>query len=185
MRLRMLIAIASVFLYAACACGAAQEPDGKKEGIARLAEKLEGTWAIEITTSQNEKRPSNDGKGQESFEQGPGHGSFVEKYHSTGTEGEISGLGIYWWNEATKTYRILWCDNQKAQGCTPMSGGGKWEGATLVLRNTYSANGKKMELKEVFSEFTGTSYVQRLYTRPEGGEWKLITTIRATRLGKR
>ena len=177
-KLRVLMAMG--LLCAVCGVGLAQEASGKKEAIARLAAKLEGRWAIEITRPGNEKKAS--GRGEEVFERGPGQHSFVEKYHAVEAEGKVTGLGIYWWSDAMKTYQIVWCDNEASQGCSPMSGGGKFEGENLVLLTMYDENGKKKEYKEVFSDFTANTFTQTIYERPEGGEWKVTGTIHAKRV---
>jgi Protein of unknown function (DUF1579) len=180
MRLRALMAMG--LTCAICGVGWAQESAGKKEAIGRLAAKLEGRWAIEITMPGSEKKAGAATRGEEVFERGPGEHSFVEKYHAVGTEGKVTGLGIYWWSEATRSYQIVWCDNEASQGCSPMSGGGKWEGENLVVLTMYEENGKKKEYKEVFSDFTANSFTQTVYERPEGGEWKVTATIHAKRV---
>jgi hypothetical protein len=177
-----------VLLVLSCAVALAiptlgQGTAARNDPIAKLAAVFEGRWSIQITLPGNAKHEEGkDGRGIERFYRGPGKHSFVERYHSTGTEGEISGLGIYWWDDSGKAYQILWCDNGTAGGCTPMNGGGKWEGNDLVLRQHFEQNGKQAELKEVFSGFAQNSFTQTLFKREDGGEWKVAVMIKATRV---
>jgi hypothetical protein len=152
------------------------------EAIKQLAATLEGDWAIQITLAGNERHPGSDGHGEEKFSRGPGGNSFVEKYHSTGTEGKITGLGIFWPDKAQGAYQILWCGDGTPDGCTPMSGGGKWEAGNLVIRQQFERKGKQVALKEVFSEFTASSFLQTIFEKIDDGEWKARVMIRATRI---
>lgn len=158
----------------------AEDNRAKVDAIDKLAAALGGSWSIQITLPESTSKPKgSDGHGEERFYRGPGGHSFIERYHSNGTEGKIIGLGIFWPNETGKEYRILWCDNKAAAGCIPMSGGGKWEGGDLVLRQHFEQDGKQVELKEVFSKITSDSFTQTLFEKQGDGEWKTTVIIEA------
>jgi hypothetical protein len=151
------------------------------EPIARIYAMLEGKWKIELTMPGGPgKTPIKAGEGEELFYRGPGGLSLVENYHSTGAEGEISGLAVIWWSSEIQAYELLWCDNGSPDGCATVKGV-RWEGEDLVAVTTEERDGKKIQMKEVFSKSSKDSFTQTIYQSADGKEWKVILTIRAVR----
>jgi hypothetical protein len=151
--------------------------------IKRLVEAFSGAWSITVKVEPNESLPKGGvGTGEEVWRPGPGGLSLIEDYHSTGDEGEISGLGVAWWDHDAQRYQVMWCDSSNPQGCIVMKQGARWEGREMVATDEWAKNGKTLAFKEVFSDITPTSFKQSLYQRESGGELKRIVTILATKV---
>jgi hypothetical protein len=150
--------------------------------IRRLVEALSGTWSITLKIEPNGGLPKGGGgKGEEVWRPGPGGLSLIEDYHSTGDEGEISGLGVAWWDNNAQRYQVTWCDSGNPDGCVVIKQGAKWEGSQVVATDEWQKNGKRVTLKEIFSEITPTSFKQTLYQGESGGELKKFMSILATK----
>jgi hypothetical protein len=151
--------------------------------IKRLVDALSGTWSITLKIEPNENLPKGGGgKGEEVWRPGPGGLSLIEDYHSTGDEGEISGLGVAWWDNNAQRYQVTWCDGSNPEGCVVIKHGAKWEGSNVVAMDEWQKNGKKVTLKEVFSDITPTSFKQTLYQGESGGELKMFMSILAAKV---
>ncbi len=151
--------------------------------IRKLLEPLSGTWAITI---QNQPSPSppngGESKGTEVWRSGPGGLSAIEEYHSSGAEGDFSGLGVLWWDGKSARYQVLWCSSDNPAGCMLMNRGAHWEGTQLVALHESENGGKKTVFKEVFSDFTATSFRQTLYQGVSADKLKKTVAIVATTL---
>jgi hypothetical protein len=151
--------------------------------IKRLVEAFSGTWSISVKVEPNESlRKGGVGTGEEVWRPGPGGLSLIEDYHSTGDEGEISGLGVSWWDHDEQRYQVLWCVSSNPEGCIVMKQGARWEGREIVATDESVKNGKTFAFKEVFSDITPTSFKQTLYQGESGSELKRVVTILATKL---
>jgi hypothetical protein len=151
--------------------------------IRRLVRALSGKWSLTLHLEPTERLPKGGGgKGEEIWRSGPGGLSLIEDYHSTGDEGEISGLGVVWWDNDAQRYQVLWCDNGSPEGCAVIKQGAEWEGSQLVAVDEWLKDGKKITLKELFSDFTPTSFKQTLYQGESGGEFKQFISILATKV---
>jgi hypothetical protein len=168
----------------------AQEPQQKSRSMTRqpspemqrLFNAFLGTWQVTEKIEPSETLPSGGvGEGTEVYRAGPGGVSIIEEIHLKESTGEISGLGIGWWDEKAHGYKALWCDSQNPNGCILMAHFARWEGDRFVLRDEFEKNGKKFNFKEVFSEITPTSFTQTLYEGEVGKELKRLLTIHATR----
>lgn len=152
----------------------------------RLVKSFVGTWSITLRVEPNEKLPrGGKGEGEEVWKPGPGGLSLIEDYHSTGDDGQISGLGVAWWDESAQKYQVTWCDSGNPAGCGIIKNGAKWEGSQVVALDEWETDGKKVMFKEVFSDITPMSFKQTLYQGESGGELKKIETIVATRTASR
>jgi hypothetical protein len=152
------------------------------EPIERLDAMLGGKWKIEVTIPGEAGKPAiKAAEGEANFHPGPGGRSYVENYHSAGAEGESSGLAVMWWSSETKAYEILWCDNGSPDGCASVKGGARWEGSDFVALTNEDRNGKKVNIKEVFSKSGKDRFTQTIYESADGGEWKAVVTIQAVR----
>ena len=161
--------------------GAATQPQPGPE-IKKLVKAFSGTWSIAIKIEPNEGKPKGgSGQGEEVWRPGPGGLSLIEEYHSTGDEGEFSGLGVAWWDKDARRYQVMWCDSTSRAGCIVMKHGAKWEGNQVVAMDDSETAGKKVTFKEVFSDITENSFTQTLYQGESGRDLKQLLTILATR----
>jgi hypothetical protein len=107
----VLLALSSIASAQSSGAVTPSSPQANAE-IKRLVEALSGTWSITLKIEPNEGFPKGGGgKGEEVWRPGPGGLSVIEDYHSTGDEGEISGLGVAWWDNNAQRYQVTWCDN--------------------------------------------------------------------------
>jgi hypothetical protein len=100
-----------------------------------------GQWQATIRTLPGPASPRGGvDEGVMTIEKGPGGFSIVQDFQSHGSSGALVGQSYTWWDEATSSYRSVWCDNM--QGCT--------EFTTVVHGNSWSveldgmANGNKV-----------------------------------------
>ena len=150
----------------------------------RLFNTFLGTWRITEKIEPSEAMPNGGAAdGTEVYRAGPGGVSIIEEIHLKESTGEISGLGIGWWDEKAHGYKALWCDSQNLNGCILMAHFAKWEGDQFVLRDEFEKNGKKFNFKEVFSEIKPASFTQTLYQGEAGKELRKLATIHATKSG--
>jgi hypothetical protein len=157
------------------------QPQANPE-MENVATKLLGSWSIVIQLEPNEQMPAGGkGSGEEVWQSGPGRLSLIENYHSTGDEGSIAGLGIFWWDADAKRFQVLWCENAGPTGCNLMSGGARWERNTLIIEHEWSERGKTSKVKEVFSDITDSSFTQTIYQGESNRELKKLLTVFATK----
>lgn len=150
--------------------------------IDKLIRALSGSWAITLSFAPDETMPKGgSGRGEETFHAGPGGLSLIEEYHSTGDEGEMSGLGVFWPGNQPSTMQVVWCDSTKPNGCGVMKGGATWQGSRVVLEDESQADGKKVMFREVFSDISLNSFTQTLYQGESADDLKTFLTIKATR----
>ncbi|MGA3210759.1 MAG: hypothetical protein ABSD20_05580 [Terriglobales bacterium] len=163
---------------------AAHPPEPKpSQQITKLLQAFAGTWSIKEKLAPDAASPNGaKGAGKIVWAAGPGGYSVVENYRSKEDGRTITGLGVFWWDEAAQGYRTMWCDSTNPGGCINFKNVAKWDGSHLVLIEPYEVNGKKVVFKEVFSDITPTAFTQTLYGGEEGGELKIDQTIRATKL---
>ena len=122
-----------------------------------------GSWSLRETIEPTESAPNGGtGSGEVVLRPGPGGNSIIEEIHLTEPSGELSGLGLAWWDEKARGYRTVWCENGNPGGCVVMAHLAKWEGDQFVASDEFEKDGKKFIFKEVLSEITPTSYTQTL-----------------------
>lgn len=150
--------------------------------IGRLIKVFSGTWSIAVKIEPNERMPKGGtGRGENLWRPGPGRLSLIGEYHSTGSEGEFSGLGLVWWDKDGKRYQIMWCDSSDPASCIVLKNGAKWEGGQLIAIGESASTGRKFVFKEVFSEITENSFTQTLYRGESSSDLRRLLTITATR----
>lgn len=176
----MRVAILGLFLSVFAAVASPQRQPSPE--ITKLVKEFSGSWSIAIRVEPNESLPKGgEGHGEETWRPGPAGLSLIEEYHSTGDEGEQSGLGVAWWENDARRYRITWCDSNNSAGCAVMKHGAQWEANHLVFMDEAENSGKKLIFKEVFSDIMENSFTQALYQGESSNNLKLLLKIRATR----
>ena len=171
-------------------CAMAQAPSATKEGqpspeMQKLFNAFLGTWPVTEKIEPSETMLNGGaGEGTEVYRAGPGGASMIEEIRLKEPSGEISGLGVVWWDVKGQGYKAVWCNSQNPNGCILMVHLAKWEGDQFVLGDKSERNGRKFEFKEVFSEITPSSFTQTLYQGEAGKELKRLLTIHATKRSK-
>ncbi len=157
----------------------------------KLIHALAGTWSSIDTYDPSEMMPEGGtAHSRNVFRPGPGRFSLIEEYHGDGSAGKSSGIGIIWWDDKAQGFRVVWCEagdppvESRYEGCSILSNLGKWEGNQYVHSDEREIQGKRVVLKEVFSDFTPLSFTQTIYIGEPGGELKRFLTVRNKRLTK-
>ncbi len=109
-----------------------------------------GTWKAEEKHEAMEGMPAGTSTGTTVFRPGPGKLSLVQDYKSNMEGTPFTGLGLLWFDPATKTFTSMWCDSMTPSGCA-IGGTGKWVGNDLVFNGEMEMNGKKHKTKETFT----------------------------------
>jgi hypothetical protein len=157
------------------------EPKGSPQ-IEKLLRSFEGTWTIKEKFAPDTSSPNGaTGAGQIVWRAGPGRFSAIEEYRSRRGSAEVTGLGMFWWDEAAQGYRTIWCESTNPGGCIRFKNLARWEGPHLVLVEDYEVNGKKVMFKEVFGDIAPEGFTQTLYGGEAGKELKVDQIIRATK----
>jgi hypothetical protein len=69
--------------------------------IVQLTKSLEGVWSLSVKFEPNSSAPNGlVNTGEESWRSGPGGFTLLEEEHFPTPEGDLSLLGIVWWNTA-------------------------------------------------------------------------------------
>jgi hypothetical protein len=162
----------------------AQEPKPGPQ-VERLLRAFEGTWAINEEIAPDSSLPQGaTGKGMIVWRAGPGGFSVVEDYKSKQGAREVTGLGVFWWDESAGGYRTIWCDSTNPGGCISFKNVARWEGTQFVLVEDYDVNGKKFTFKEVFGDITLATFTQTLFGGEAGGKLKVDQSIHARKLAR-
>jgi hypothetical protein len=143
---------------------------------------LLGRWSTVEKFEPNESAPSGgSGLGRAIIQTGPGSLSLIENYGSKNNSiGPFGGHAVIWWDAKAGVYKSFWCDSMNA--CTDSFGIGQWEGANLVFRSESEYQGRKMAMREIFSNIAPDSFTWTEEVSTDGGPAKLFITIQYTRL---
>jgi hypothetical protein len=155
-------------------------PKQSHDSMKGLISAFAGSWAIQLSSDDSKSGVRvSAGDGVELWRAGPGSNSLVEEYHSTGTEGEITGLGIYWHEDGG--IRVFWCDNTTPVACRTLHNKTDWSDGRLVLSEERYEDGSKRFFQEIFVFDTPESFTQTLAQGKSGDSLQTFLTIRATR----
>jgi hypothetical protein len=151
--------------------------------IEKMLRAFEGTWSIKEKFAPEAGSPNGaTGEGQIVWRAGPGGFSVIEEYLSRRSSTEVTGLGVFWWDEAVHGYRTIWCDSTNPGGCISFKNVARWEGPQFVLVEDYEVNGKKVIFKEVFGDIAPGAFTQTLYGGESGKELNVDQVIQATKV---
>ncbi len=142
-----------------------------------------GKWNTSEKMEANEFMPQPlSGTGRAEIHPGPGRLSMIENYQSfTVTPmGKFSGHAVLWWDAKAQQYKSFWCDSMAA--CETGFGVGKWEGDKLVFTGETQYEGKKVSMRQTFSEMKPDSFTWSEESSIGGGPMKPSMTIQYTRI---
>jgi hypothetical protein len=111
-----IVLLCQVGLFAAGAQQSPTAPAGAAHArvnpqMQRLFDVFLGTWSVTEKIEPSESIPNGGvGEGEELYRTGPGGVSFIEKIRLKEPTGEMSGLGVGWWDEKAQGFRALWCN---------------------------------------------------------------------------
>jgi hypothetical protein len=148
----------------------------------KLLRAFEGTWSIKEKFAPDAGSPNGAmGEGNIVWRAGPGRFSVIEEYRSKRGSVEVTGMGVFWWDESAQGYRTIWCESTNPGGCISFRNVARWEGPELTLVEDYEVNGKKVVFKETFGDIAPGGFTQTLYGGEAGKELKVDQIIRATK----
>ena len=166
---------------------AAQEPSTmkKKEPLTspppapemqKLSRRLVGTWEVTEKHEPSQWSAGGEGRGRDTYRLGPGGHSLIGDYRSSGPLGRnFRAQGIVTWDTGEKVYKMFWVNSLLPGGLLAR---GRWQGSDLVWESEYSAGDKKIQEKVVVTDITPTSSTDRYHQSVDGGEMKLLMTLR-------
>jgi hypothetical protein len=157
------------------------EPKGSPQ-IEKMLWAFEGAWLIKEKFAPDAGSPNGaTGGGRIVWRAGPGRFSVIEEYQSRRSSTQVTGLGVFWWDEAAQGYRTIWCESTNPGGCISFKNVARWEGPRLALVEDYEVHGKKVVFKEVFGDIVPGGFTQTLYGGEAGKELKVDQIIQATK----
>jgi hypothetical protein len=133
---------------------------------------LVGTWTTDEQYEAGPMGPAGTGAGINTVRLGPGGFSILVDIRSKGSMGAFLGHGMYAWDADEKMYKGAWVDSMSP--ALPTQNGHK-EGANLVFTGEVTMGGKKISVRDVWSDFTPTSHVLTSYSNDGSGEKKVMT----------
>lgn len=137
---------------------------------------LLGRWTASGKFEPNEFMPSGGTEtGTTEFHPVAGGMALVQNYKSNSG---FTAHSVTWWDAKDKTYKTLWCDSMSS--CQPISTG-KWDGDKLVFNGEAVAMGKKMALKDTFSDIKPDSFTFSEDASIEGGPMKPSMMLKYTK----
>jgi hypothetical protein len=115
-----------------------------------------GKWTTTEKFEANELVPrAGTGTGRARLHWGPGRMSLLQNYTSRNNAvGNFTGHSTLFWDARAGDYKTFWCDSM--MGCMAQFGSGKWEGDKLVFTSEAEYMGKKVAMRDVFSDIKPT-----------------------------
>jgi hypothetical protein len=114
-------------------------------------------------------------KGAETMRPGPGGLSLIGDYES---HGAFFGHLVVTWIPQERIYKSFWFD--RTQPGVSFSTG-RWEGEKLVFTSVDESTGKKLAVRDTYSDITPNYFTDVLETGPLGGPMKKILTVKYTK----
>src|SRR5262249_54364050 len=142
----------------------------------RLTRMWAGHWAtVEIFEPSAEMQQGKQDKGAERMRPGPGGLSLIGDYESHGAP---FGHMVVTWIPKEKVYKSYWTDLSQP-GVSVSTG--KWIGDKLVFISVDESSGKKILIRDTYSDITPTSFTDTLETGPASGPLRKVLTVKYTK----
>ena len=106
--------------------------------IVGLTKALKGEWSLSVKFEPSASEPNGlANTGEETWRPGPGGFTLLEEEHLRTPEGDLSLLGIVWWNTANKSFRGMECQNLLPYTCDVKGAQNditmNWDGKQFVI----------------------------------------------------
>jgi Protein of unknown function (DUF1579) len=139
---------------------------------------LMGTWTSDEKFEPSPFMPSGGtGAGTNTARLGPGGFTVLMEQRSKGAMGAFAGHGVLTWDPNEKAYKFVWADSM-APGVVIETG--HKDGENLVFTGATTMMGKKISLRDVWSDRSPTSYTLTSYMNDGSGE-KQTMSIKFTK----
>jgi hypothetical protein len=139
----------------------AQSPDSAAiPEMARLAKVLAGDWnTVEIVQHGKPVAEGQGRRGTVHVTLAGGGTVLVSEGHSAGTVGgDLRWFITIWWEPDAKSYRFLTCFKAPDEAGCELRGTAHWEGETFVNDYDGVINGKRIKMRDVWTDITPNSH---------------------------
>jgi Protein of unknown function (DUF1579) len=150
--------------------------------IEKVNKLLGGKWTTTEKFEPSDFMPQGgSGSGMEQMHPGPGGLSLIADYQSKpGPMGAFRGHGVMTWDPKEQAYKSYWFDNMTAGSFVET---GKWEGDNLVFTGDMEMMGKKMSLRQVYTDIKPSSFTWYEESSTDGGPTKRVMTLTYKKAG--
>lgn len=140
-----------------------------------------GEWTTIEKYVANELSPRvGTGTGRARLLWGPGRTSIIQSYRSRNKViGNFAGHSTFFWDAKAGDYKTFWCDS--GMGCMAQLGSGKWEGDKLIFTSEADYMGKKLVIRDIFSDIKPDSFTMANEISVDGGPMEPFMSIQYKR----
>lgn len=155
--------------------------------LASLIKALSGRWSLQAKFEPSSEMPKGlTTTGEETWHAAIGGLTLLEEERISTPGGDLSLLGIIWWDAKDKSLHGMECNNQIPYTCDLKGALNDitmtWDGKQFTINESETHNNKKTVWHEVWSDITPTSYTQTGEVEVPGGATTRVFTIHATRV---
>jgi hypothetical protein len=145
---------------------------------------LIGDWTTTEKYEANDISPkAGSGTGRARLYWGPGGLTIIQNYRSKNDVfGDFEGYTLVFWDAEAGEFKNLWCDSM--MGCYARFGTGRWEGDRLAFSTQVNYWGKKVAMRDTYSDIKPDSFTLAEEVSVEGGPMKPLLTVRYSKAAK-
>jgi hypothetical protein len=152
-----------------------------------LIKALSGRWSLQVKFEPSPEMPKGlTTTGEETWHPAIGGLTFLEEERVSTPAGDLSLLGIMWWDAKAKSLHGMECNNQLPYTCDLKGALNDitmtWDGKQFTIKEWETHGNKKTLWHEVWSDITPTSYTQTGDVEEPGGPTTRVLTIQARRV---
>ena len=163
-------------------------PDAQQTSqLASLTKALSGRWSLQVKFEPSPEMPKGlTTTGEETWRAAIGGLTLLEEERISTPMGDLSLLGVMWWDAKAKSLHGMECNNQLPYTCDLKGALNDitmtWDGKQFTINESETHGGKKTLWHEVWSDITPTSYTQTGETEVPGGATTRVFTIQARKV---
>ena len=160
---------------------------GRTSQLASLIKALSGRWSLQVKFEPSSEMPNGLATtGEETWHPAIGGLTFLEEERVSTPAGDLSLLGVMWWDAKAMSLHGMECNNQLPYTCDLKGALNDitmaWDGKQFAINESETHNNKKTVWHEVWSDITPTSYTQTGEIEVPGGATTRVFTIQAKRV---
>ena len=160
---------------------------GQTSDLASLTKALSGRWSLQVKFEPSPEMPQGlTTTGEETWHTAIGGLTLLEEERVSTPAGDLSLLGIIWWDAKAKSLHGMECNNQLPYTCDLKGALNDitmtWDCKQFEIKEWETHDNKKTLWHEVWSDITPTSYTQTGDVEESGGATIRAFTIHAKRV---
>jgi hypothetical protein len=160
---------------------------GQASELPSLIKALSGRWSLQVKFEPSPEMPKGlTTTGEETWHPAIGGLTFLEEERMSTPAGDLSLLGIMWWDAKAKSLHGMECNNQLPDTCDLKGALNDitmtWDGKQFEIKEWETHGNKKTLWREVWSDITPTSYTRTGEVEVPGGPTTRVFTIQARRM---